>query len=98
MGPALMAAGVMRLVWWLAFKRFIASTSFALIGLPSIYGISKILSNVRAQQAGQPLDEGPGRSRRLISTRCHFDATGAPVIWASRAATAERKLSGITFA
>jgi hypothetical protein len=31
----------------------------------------------------------------LISQN-HFDATGTPVIWASSAATAERKLSGIT--
>jgi hypothetical protein len=52
MGPAPIATGVMRLSWSLPFKRFIASTSFALIGLPSIYGIGKILSNVRAQQAG----------------------------------------------
>jgi len=44
MGPAPIATGVMRLSWSLPFKRFIASTSFALIGLPSIYGIGKIPS------------------------------------------------------
>ena len=35
---------------------------------------------------------------RLCAWQRYLDSIGAPVIWASRAATAERKLSGITFA
>lgn len=35
---------------------------------------------------------------RLYAWQRYLDSIGVPVIWASRAATAERKLSGITFA
>lgn len=34
----------------------------------------------------------------MISRRGYFEASGGPVIWASKAATGERKLSGTTLA
>jgi hypothetical protein len=41
----------------------------------------------------------PARCKlRLCAWPRYLDSIGVPVIWASRAATAERKLSGITFA
>ena len=76
-----------------------------------IYGIGKIISNERSGHSRErsseaqidarnpPSRAGRGEKRNVGEMLARYLGSGdVPVIWASRAATAERRLAGITFA